>query len=157
MKAVLQRVREASVRVDAETVGQIGPGLLILICVEQGDGAEEAAFFARKIVNMRIFEDANGKFNRSLLDVQGEALVVSQFTLSGDWRKGNRPSFSRAAAPEEANRLYEIFCDHLRDAGVGVQTGIFAAKMDVSLINDGPVTIWMDSRAPDNTVLEARS
>ena len=145
MKAVLQRVLRASVTVDDRIVGEIGRGLLVLLCAEPGDGDKEAAYLAGKIARMRIFADDSGKFNRSLLDVEGGALVVSQFTLTADWRRGNRPSFSGAAPPDSAVPLYEAFCGHLRDLGILVQTGEFAAEMRVALVNDGPVTIWMDT------------
>ena len=145
MKAVLQRVANASVTVGDRVVGEIGHGLLVLLCVEPDDGDREAGYLAGKIARMRIFADGNGKFNRSLLDVEGGALVVSQFTLAADWRRGNRPSFSGAAPPDSAVPLYEAFCGHLRDLGILVQTGEFAAEMRVALVNDGPVTIWMDT------------
>lgn len=147
MKAVLQRVKRASVRVDGATVGSIGRGLLVLLCAERGDGPETAAFLAGKTARLRIFSDPAGKFNLSLLDIGGQALVVSQFTLAGNWRKGNRPSFSDAAPPELAEPLYEAFCRDLRDLGIAVETGRFAAHMEVDLLNDGPVTLWLDSRA----------
>lgn len=147
MKAVLQRVKRASVRVDGATVGSIGQGLLVLLCAERGDGPETAAFLAGKTARLRIFSDPAGKFNLSLLDIGGEALVVSQFTLAGNWRKGNRPSFSDAAPPELAEPLYEAFCRDLRDLGIAVETGRFAAHMEVDLVNDGPVTLWLDSQA----------
>ena len=145
MKAVLQRVSGASVRVEGETVGEIGIGLVILLCVEPDDGEKEAAFFGGKIAKLRIFRDEAGKMNRAVTDVGGSALAISQFTLSANWRKGNRPSFIGAAAPEKAMALYESFCGHLRAAGVPVETGVFAAEMEVAIVNDGPVTIWMDS------------
>jgi D-tyrosyl-tRNA(Tyr) deacylase len=146
MRALLQRVTEAAVSVDDDVIGRIGPGLLILLCAEHGDTEEDARFFAGKIAKMRIFADDAGKTNLSVLDVKGAALVVSQFTLAADWRKGNRPGFSRAAAPDVAKALYEQFCALLAGEGVPVQTGRFAASMQVSLVNDGPFTIWMDSR-----------
>ena len=146
MKILLQRVTEAAVSVDDDVIGRIGPGLLILLCAEHGDTEEDARFFAGKIAKMRIFADDAGKTNLSVLDVKGAALVVSQFTLAADWRKGNRPGFSRAAAPDVARALYEQFCALLAGEGVPVQTGRFAASMQVSLVNDGPFTIWMDSR-----------
>ena len=146
MRALLQRVTEAAVTVDDDVIGRIGPGLLILLCAEHGDTAEDARFVAGKIAKMRIFSDDAGKTNLSVLDVKGAALVVSQFTLAADWRKGNRPGFSRAAAPDVAKALYEQFCALLAGEGVPVQTGRFAASMQVSLVNDGPFTIWMDSR-----------
>ncbi|MBT3361677.1 MAG: D-tyrosyl-tRNA(Tyr) deacylase [Rhodospirillales bacterium] len=145
MKAVLQRVKRACVTVDGKPMGKIDRGLVVLLCVEQGDNAETAAFFAGKTARMRIFSDDDGKFNLSLLDVGGKALVVSQFTLAGNWRKGNRPSFSSAAQPNIANPLYGEYCKTLENLGVPVETGVFAAHMDVDLVNDGPVTIWMDS------------
>jgi D-aminoacyl-tRNA deacylase len=146
MRVVVQRVKRASVTVGGETVGGVAKGLAILFCAEEGDVDTDADFFARKIARMRIFEDREGRLNLSLLDVEGAALVVSQFTLAGVWRKGNRPSFSGAASPEKGQRLYECFCRQLESEGVSVETGRFGAKMEVALINDGPVTIWMDSR-----------
>ncbi len=145
MKALLQRVSRAEVSVDGQTTGSIGQGLLILLCVEKEDGGGDAAMLAAKIAKMRIFSDADGRFNLSLLDVGGGALVISQFTLAADWRKGNRPSFSAAAPPETAEPLYRKFCTHLADLGMQVETGIFGAHMDVELVNDGPVSIWMDT------------
>lgn len=147
MKALLQRVSEASVTIEGETVADIGPGLLILICVVTGDGAEQAGFLARKCAKMRIFEDDAGKMNLSVLDASGSALVVSQFTLAADVSRGNRPGFSAAAEPDLARQLYERFCADLKELGVPVKTGTFAAHMAVSLINDGPVTIWLDTQA----------
>jgi D-tyrosyl-tRNA(Tyr) deacylase len=147
MKAVIQRVSEASVTVDARQIAAIGSGLAVLLCVERGDGGREVDFVARKIANLRIFEDDAGKMNRSVADVRGEALVVSQFTLGADLSRGNRPGFSGAADPAEAVPLYERFCARLAEHGVPVQTGSFGAHMDVALINDGPVTIWMDTAA----------
>jgi D-aminoacyl-tRNA deacylase len=147
MKAVIQRVSEASVTVDATRIATIGPGLLVLLCVEHGDGDREIDFLARKVANLRIFEDDVGKMNRSIVDVGGSALVVSQFTLAGDVSRGNRPGFSGAADPAVAVPHYEQFCARLAKHGVPVQTGTFGAHMDVALVNDGPVTIWMDSRA----------
>lgn len=147
MKAVLQRVTRAAVHVDGTTVGSIGRGLLVLVCAERDDAPETAAFLAGKTARLRIFSDAAGKFNLSLLDFGGQALVVSQFTLAGNWRKGNRPSFSDAAPPEQAEPLYQAFCRALGDLGVAVETGRFAAHMEVELVNDGPVTLWLDSRA----------
>ena len=147
MKALLQRVSEARVTEDDRVLGAIGPGLLVLLGVEHGDGAAEADLLARKTAALRIFEDAAGKMNRSVLDIGASALVVSQFTLAADLRRGNRPSFSAAAAPDTAELLYERFCAALREAGVPVATGRFAARMAVRLVNDGPVTIWLDSAA----------
>lgn len=145
MKAVVQRVTRAAVRVDGTNVGQIGRGLLVLMCAEPGDTRETGAFLAGKIAKLRIFSDDDGKFNHSLIDVGGGALVVSQFTLAGNWRKGNRPSFSGAASPDQAESLYEAFCRDLGDLGVPVETGRFAAHMEVDLVNDGPVTMWLDT------------
>ena len=145
MKALLQRVSEAGVSLEGETIAEIGPGLVGLVCTEKDDGEAEADFFARKIANMRLFADEDGKSNLSLLDVGGEALVISQFTLAADWRKGNRPGFSRVADPETAERHYEYFCKRLAAEGVPVKTGKFRSHMAVSLTNDGPMTIWMDS------------
>ena len=144
MRAVLQRVSRASVTVEGAVTGQIGPGLLILICAMQGDTEAEADKLAAKIVKLRIFKDEAGKMNRSVKDIGGAALVVSQFTLAADLR-GNRPGFSTAAAPDEGKRLYEHFSARIAAEGVPVQNGIFGADMDVSLSNDGPVTIWMDT------------
>ena len=145
MRAVVQRVSEASVTVEGEVVGQIGPGLMVLLGVAQGDAEKEARWMADKLVGLRIFEDDEGKMNRSLLDTGGAMLVVSQFTLLGDTRKGKRPSFIGAAPPEEANALYERFCDHVREAGVTVATGRFRTEMRVSLVNEGPVTLIVES------------
>jgi D-tyrosyl-tRNA(Tyr) deacylase len=144
MRALLQRVREASVTVAGERVGAIGPGLLVFLGVGQGDGEEQAVAMADRIAGLRIFEDEAGKMNRSLLDTHREALVVSQFTLYGDTRKGRRPSFIEAAPPDQARQLIARACDALRALGVEVQEGVFAAKMQVALINDGPVTIWLE-------------
>jgi len=146
MRAVVQRVSSASVTVDGEVVGQIGGGLLVLLGVAQADTDEDANYLAEKIVNLRIFEDEAGRMNRSLLETGGAMLAVSQFTLLGDVRKGRRPSFTDAAPPDDGKRLYERFCDGVREFGVRVQTGRFQAMMDVALVNDGPVTILLDSR-----------
>ena len=145
MKALVQRVSEASVTVGERMVGSIGRGLLVLLGVEQGDGEDEALLLARKVANLRIFEDDAGKMNRSVLDIAGGVLAVSQFTLCADVRKGNRPSFIGAAPPEIANPLYARFCDHLAAQGAPVARGEFAAHMAVLLVNDGPVTIWLDT------------
>lgn len=145
MRAVVQRVSEASVTVDGEVVGQIGVGLLVLAAVGREDGEPALAWMADKIVNLRIFSDEAGKFNLSLLDVGGAVLAVSQFTLYGDCRKGRRPSFIDAAPPDEARERFEQFAAHLRATGVEVATGVFQAHMDVRLCNDGPVTILLDS------------
>jgi len=147
MRALLQRVTRAEVRVDGSTVGSIGPGLLILLGVGRDDDEASADGLAGKVAKLRIFADENGKMNRSIGDVGGEALVVSQFTLFADASKGNRPSFVRAAEPERADRLYERFAATLRGRGVPVATGTFRAAMQVELVGDGPVTIWLDSDA----------
>ena len=144
MRAVLQRVSRASVTVEGAVCGEIGKGLLILICAMQGDTEAEADKLAAKIAKLRIFQDEAGKMNLSVRDIQGSALVVSQFTLAADLR-GNRPGFSYAAAPADGNRLYEYFAGRITAEGIPVQKGIFGADMDVSLNNDGPVTIWMDT------------
>jgi D-aminoacyl-tRNA deacylase len=141
LKAVLQRVSRAAVRVDGEVRGEIGRGLLVLLGVEAGDSAAAAERLAAKVARLRIFADDAGRFDRSLLDTGGAALVVSQFTLVADTSKGNRPSFTRAEAPERAEPLVEGFCGALRRLGVDVRTGIFGARMEVELVNDGPVTI----------------
>ena len=146
MRAVLQRVSRASVTVDGNVTGQIGAGLLVLICAMEGDTEAQADQLAAKIAKMRIFKDDAGKMNLSVRDIGGAALVVSQFTLAADLR-GNRPGFSTAAKPDEGKRLYEYFSARLRAEGVPVENGIFGADMDVSLNNDGPVTIWMDTAA----------
>ena len=145
MRVLLQRVSEASVAIEGEILSAIGPGLLVLICTEKGDDEADADFFARKIANIRLFADADGKTNLSILDVGGAALVISQFTLAADWRKGNRPGFSAAADPETAERIYEYLCKQLAAEGVPLKTGRFRSHMAVSLVNDGPMTIWMDS------------
>ena len=141
MRAVVQRVLRARVVVGGETVGAIGPGLCVLLGVAADDTAAEADRLAGKLGRLRIFENEAGKFDQSLLDVGGGALVVSQFTLIADTGKGNRPSFSGAAPPEQAEPLYEEFCDGLRGLGIGVETGVFGARMQVELLNDGPVTL----------------
>ncbi|GHO53075.1 D-aminoacyl-tRNA deacylase [Ktedonobacter robiniae] len=145
MRALLQRVSQASVTVEGEVVGEIGGGLLILLGVGQGDGEAQVKTLVEKIVNLRIFEDAEGKMNRSLLDVEGEALVVSQFTLYADARKGRRPSYTNAAPPVLAEPLVERFKGGIAGYGVKVAGGVFGAHMQVQLCNDGPVTIWLDS------------
>jgi len=145
MRALLQRVTSASVVVDGATTGAVGRGLLILLGVGEGDTDDITRRMAEKCANLRIFEDAEGKMNVNLLDTGGSALVVSQFTLYADCRRGRRPGFTGSAAPEEGERLYEVFCSALRGLGIPVETGVFRAHMDVSLTNDGPVTIWLDS------------
>ena len=145
MRTLIQRVSEASVVVDDNTIGRIGNGLLVLVCAMGVDTDEQAEFLARKVANLRIFEDEQGKMNRSIQDVGGAALVVSQFTLAADTSRGNRPGFSSAAPPEDGERLYQKFCDLLSGHGVPVQTGKFGANMKVKLVNDGPVTIWLDT------------
>jgi D-tyrosyl-tRNA(Tyr) deacylase len=144
MRAVCQRVTEARVRVADAVVGEIGPGLCVLLGVARGDGEEAAGRLAAKVARLRIFADEAGRFDRSLVDAAGGALVVSQFTLLADTAKGNRPSFTGAAAPEAAEALYERFCADLRAIGVPVAQGVFGAKMAVELVNDGPVTIVLD-------------
>jgi len=145
MRAVVQRVSRANVSVESKVTGEIGPGLMILLGVGKEDTSPVAAAMAEKVANLRIFEDQQGKMNRSLLDVKGSALVVSQFTLYGDARGQRRPSFISAAPPELAKKLYEEFCEALRKIGVTVGTGIFQAAMSVELVNEGPVTILIDS------------
>ena len=145
MRAVVQRVTRASVTVDGRVAGEIRAGLLILLGVSRTDNTESAPYLAEKIANLRIFSDEACKMNLSLLDIGGSALVVSQFTLYGDTRGGRRPSYIQAAPPEEASRLYEEFVRSLRSLGVPVETGVFQARMQVELINDGPVTILLDS------------
>jgi D-tyrosyl-tRNA(Tyr) deacylase len=145
MRALIQRVSEARVTVGEHVTGEIGPGLLVLVCAVEGDGEAEADFLAGKIAKLRIFEDEAGKMNRSVLDASGSALAVSQFTLAADTSRGNRPGFSRAAAPDTARALYGRFCERLAGEGVPVETGEFAAQMAVHLVNDGPVTIWLDT------------
>lgn len=143
MRAVLQRVSRASVTVDGTVTGEIGAGLMILICAMEGDTDAQARQMAAKIAKMRIFKDDAGKMNLSIRDIGGAALIVSQFTLAADLR-GNRPGFSTAAKPDEGRRLYELFTDSMKAEGIPVANGIFAADMAVSLVNDGPVTIWVE-------------
>lgn len=144
MRAILQRVSKASVTVEGQVISSIGPGLLILLGIGHGDGEEQAAFLADKIANLRIFEDEAGKTNLSVLDVKGEAIVVSQFTLYADTRKGRRPSFTDATLPDVAAPLVERFVELLRAQGVPTQTGQFGAHMQVEIHNNGPVTIWLE-------------
>jgi D-tyrosyl-tRNA(Tyr) deacylase len=146
MRAVVQRVAEASVTVEGEVVGNIGRGFLVLLGVKRDDTLVDAGYMADKIVHLRIFEDEEGKMNRSLLETGGSALIVSQFTLYGDARKGRRPSFTDAAGGETARCLYEAVCARVEAAGVPVARGVFGAMMQVSLVNDGPVTLLLDSR-----------
>jgi D-tyrosyl-tRNA(Tyr) deacylase len=141
MRAVVQRVSRARVVVAGETVGSIGVGLCVLLGIATTDTAEDAQRLAGKIARLRVFENEAGKFDQSLLDAGGDALVVSQFTLIADTRKGNRPSFSGAAPPDQAEPIYNAFCSGLRALGVGVETGVFGARMQVELVNDGPVTL----------------
>ena len=147
MKAVVQRVSQARVEVDERVVGAIGPGLLILLGVGRDDGPRDVDYLAKKIVDLRIFEDQDGKMNLSLKEVGGQALVVSQFTLWGDCRKGRRPSFVEAAPPEIAEKLYLNFVDRIQNLGVTTATGVFRAMMKVHLVNDGPVTLIVESKA----------
>jgi len=146
MRAVVQRVSRAAVSVDGVPVSSIGPGLLVLLGVARGDGEADLAYLADKVVNLRVFPDEGGHMNRSLLETGGELLVVSQFTLLGDARRGRRPGFIEAAAPEEAERLYQDFVARVRAGGLRVGEGVFRADMDVELVNRGPVTIMLDSR-----------
>ncbi len=148
MRAVLQRVLEAKVEIAGETVGKIGPGLLVLLGVGAADGEPDVEWMVEKISLLRIFEDEAGKMNRSVLDTSKAILAVSQFTLFADTRKGRRPSFLDAMAPDEARRLYTRFCERSRAAGLVVEEGVFAADMKVALVNDGPVTICLDSTRP---------
>jgi D-tyrosyl-tRNA(Tyr) deacylase len=145
MRAVVQRVSEASVRVGDEVVARIGTGLLVLLGVGRGDTERGAEQLAERVLHLRVFADEAGHMNRSVSDVEGGLLVVSQFTLYGDARKGRRPSFVDAAPPEEANRLYQVFAERLRGSGLRVEQGVFRAVMDVALVNQGPVTILLDS------------
>ncbi|MBU0467773.1 MAG: D-tyrosyl-tRNA(Tyr) deacylase [Candidatus Omnitrophica bacterium] len=144
MKVVVQRVSRADVKVDAKVVGEISNGMLVLFGVSKKDTAQDADYLAEKISQLRMFEDAAGKMNLSAVDVKGEFLVVSQFTLCGNCEKGRRPSFDDAALPEKAEELYEYFVEQLKKKGLKVETGVFAAKMDVSLVNDGPVTFIIE-------------
>ncbi|MEN8659931.1 D-aminoacyl-tRNA deacylase [Marivita sp.] len=145
MRALIQRVSEASVTVDGDVLGSINAGLLILICAMQGDTEAQADKLAAKIAKLRIFKDEDGRMNRSVADIGGSALVISQFTLAADTSRGNRPGFSSAAAPEDGNRLYDYFADQVTAQDIPVAKGRFGADMKVQLLNDGPVTIWMDT------------
>lgn len=144
MKALIQRVKRASVTIDGALYSQIGKGLLVFLGVEKSDTTENADKLADKIVRLRIFEDENEKMNFSLQDVCGEMLIVSQFTLCGDCKKGTRPSFDKSASPQVANELYEYFVGKIKECEVPVKTGVFGAMMDVELVNDGPVTFWIE-------------
>jgi D-tyrosyl-tRNA(Tyr) deacylase len=144
MRVVLQRVSSASVTVDGQIVGQIAQGWLVLLGIEQGDSDRLIPWLAEKCVHLRAFEDEQGKMNRSILEVDGQMLIVSQFTLAGDCRKGRRPSFDRAAAPAQARLLYDLFCQQIANLGVHVERGVFQADMKVALVNDGPVTFVID-------------
>lgn len=146
MRCVVQRVSRASVTVEGKITGQVEKGYMVLVGVEQGDAEQDVRYCADKVAGLRVFEDENGKMNRSVKDVGGAVLAVSQFTLLGDVRHGRRPSFSNAARPEEANALYEAFCQALRAENIRVETGVFQTDMQVELVNDGPVTILLDSR-----------
>lgn len=146
MRAIIQRVSQASVVVAEETVGAIDQGLMVLLGVAQGDTSKDAVYLADKTAGLRIFEDDDGKMNRSVEDIGGSILVISQFTLLGDCRKGRRPGFTDAAPPELADNLYEEYVNALRSRGITVATGVFRANMQVALVNDGPVTIMLDSR-----------
>ncbi|WP_135503771.1 D-aminoacyl-tRNA deacylase [Roseovarius aestuariivivens] len=145
MRALLQRVTRAEVTVENDVIGRTGPGLLVLACAMQDDDTASAEALAAKVAKLRIFKDETGKMNRSVRDVSDSALVISQFTLAADTRRGNRPGYSDAAPPEEARRLFDRFASALADLGVPVETGRFGAQMQVSLVNDGPVTIWLES------------
>jgi D-tyrosyl-tRNA(Tyr) deacylase len=145
MRALVQRVTEASVDVDGTIIGQTGPGLLVLVCAMAGDTEDAADKLAARVAKLRIFRDDQNRMNRSLLDTGGGALVVSQFTLAADTRTGNRPGFSSAAGPEDGQRLYQRFAESLRAQGIAVETGSFGADMKVRLVNEGPVTIWLDT------------
>jgi D-tyrosyl-tRNA(Tyr) deacylase len=144
VRALVQRVTEATVRIDGAVVGEVGPGLLVLVCAMAGDDEAKARALAERLAKLRIFRDAEGRMNRSVRDVEGSVLVVSQFTLAADTSRGNRPGFSQAAPPAAGERLYEAFVREVAAQGVPVATGRFGADMKVSLVNDGPVTIWMD-------------
>lgn len=146
MKIVLQRVKQAEVEVQSETVGRIGKGVCLFVGIEKGDSEEEARYLANKIVELRIFPDEEGKMNLSLSDIQAEVLAVSQFTLAASVKKGRRPSFDQAEEPEAAERLFRYFVDMVKKRGVKVETGIFGALMDVSLVNDGPVTFFLEKK-----------
>ena len=143
MIGLLQRVKNASVTVNEQVIGAVKQGLLVLVCAEKGDSAEQCEKLAKKVLAYRIFEDENGKMNKSVSDIGGEILIVSQFTLAADTAKGLRPSFTPAADPETGKRLYEHFIEKIKESGLKIETGQFGANMQVALINDGPVTIWL--------------
>jgi D-tyrosyl-tRNA(Tyr) deacylase len=145
MKIVIQRVTQASVEVESKVVGTIGPGVLVFLGVTHGDSVDQCIWLANKLINLRIFEDEQGKMNRSLFETKGGVLIISQFTLYGDCSTGRRPSFTEAAAPELAKQLYKKFVEEVRKSGLSVQTGIFAAEMKVALVNDGPVTLILET------------
>lgn len=147
MRALIQRVSQADVTVDGRVIGEIGRGLVVFVCAMRGDGEAQAERLARKVVNLRVFRDEGGLMNRSLLDVRGAALVVSQFTLAAE-TKGNRPGFSTAADPQTGEPLYELFSALVRAQGAPVANGVFGADMKVALVNDGPVTVWLDTEKP---------
>ena len=146
MKALFQRVSEARVAIDDETVGKIGKGLLVFLCAVKGDVDKDLDYIVKKVAQLRMFEDDQGKMNLSVMDIEGEVLVISQFTLAASSRKGNRPSFEAAEVPDRARAIYDTFVMKLRETGLPVQTGVFAESMSVSLTNEGPVTILIDSR-----------
>ena len=146
MKALIQRVSSAKVEVSGKVIGEIGKGLLVLLCAVRGDTEEDLAYIVKKVSQLRVFEDDQGKMNQSVLDVKGGVLAVPQFTLAASAKKGNRPSFDEAEAPERAKLLYERFIQGIAEFGIPVQSGAFGAMMQVSLVNDGPVTIMLDSR-----------
>ncbi|MEE9390270.1 MAG: D-aminoacyl-tRNA deacylase [Candidatus Aminicenantaceae bacterium] len=146
MKIVLQRVKEAAVEVQGKVVGKIGQGICLLVGIEKGDSEEDAHYLAKKATELRIFPDSEGKMNLSVLDIQGEAMAVSQFTLAGSVKKGRRPSFDKAEEPEKAEKLFKYFVELIKQGGMKVETGVFQAMMDVHLINDGPVTFILESK-----------
>lgn len=146
MKIVLQRVKEAAVEVQGKVVGKIGQGICLLVGIEKGDSEEDAHYLAKKATELRIFPDSEGKMNLSVLDIQGEAMAVSQFTLAGSVKKGRRPSFDKAEEPEKAEKLFKYFVELIKQRGMKVETGVFQAMMDVHLINDGPVTFILESK-----------
>ena len=146
MKIVLQRVKEAAVEVQGKVVGKIGQGICLLVGIEKGDSEEDARYLAKKVTELRIFPDEEGKMNLSVLDIQGEAMAVSQFTLAGSVKKGRRPSFDKAEEPERAEKLFEYFVELIKQRGMKVETGVFQAMMEVRLINEGPVTFILESK-----------